>query len=66
MAVKFEIGDRVRVKRGVSPHGGKPGSITDRDNDRYEVYLDLMGSYSTRHGKHYRADELEKLKEKKK
>ena len=59
----FQVGDRVRVRKGVTPHGGRIGVVTNVEFTRewrteYWVMLDLMSSASLPHVKHYSANEL--------
>jgi hypothetical protein len=59
----LKIGQRVRIRKGVKPHGGKLGTITDLEPGGYWVQLDLMGMSRNPHPKLYRRDELNKTKD---
>lgn len=61
MKTLFEVGQRVRIKRGVRPHGGKLGTIVEIDHG-YWVDLDLMRNARLPHVKRYSAHELEPVK----
>jgi hypothetical protein len=62
----FKKGDRVRVKKGVSPNPGRPGTVTGfevrADGVWYSVYLDLMSNARLPHDKTYRARELQAMR----
>lgn len=52
----LEVGQRVRVRKGIKPYGGKIGTITARSLDSYRVQLDVMGCDS--HPKLYWRNQL--------
>jgi hypothetical protein len=61
MNAPFQVGQRVRIKRGVRPHGGKLGTVVEIDHG-YWIDLDLMRNVRLPHVKRYGADELEPVK----